>query len=316
MSEVITEVEAGTGRITLNRPQAINALTLEVLHDLEQTLLDWRADEAVERVVLTGAGERGYCAGADVRQLRELVLRNAAEAFAFLVDEYRLDALIADYPKPFSTEFFGVSMGGGLGLGLHGSRRIGGQQLRLAMPETGIGLWPDVGVNYELARTPGRVGEYLAMTGEAIDGPSAVWAGLLDTAPGGDPADSLLAGRQDWIDECFAAASAEQVLAALAGHHDPEARRTGELIAGRSPLSVCVSLEALRRARLAEDVHQVLDQDLALASHFVVESDFVEGVRAQLIDKDRSPHWAHPSVGAVPADLVASMFVLRQVEGA
>ncbi|HSN42712.1 MAG TPA: enoyl-CoA hydratase/isomerase family protein, partial [Propionibacteriaceae bacterium] len=231
---------------------------------------------------------------------------------AFFTDEYRLDALIADYPKPVTALMHGICMGGGLGLSLHASRRVGTATTQLAMPETTIGLFPDVGSCFHLARCPGEVGSHLAMTGVAIDGASALWAGLLDEVADVDPTTpSVLARDASWIDECYVGESASGMVARLEDHHNPRAREAGALIRTKSPWSVCVALEAVRRAADLPSVDAVLAADLILARNFVRDSDFVEGVRAQLVDKDRAPTWRHGRVEDVPDALVQAMFTDR-----
>lgn len=308
MSDLIVEPSAGVGRITLNRPHAINALTLKMCRDLHETLLEWAGDAKINSVEFRGAGERGFCAGADVRQLRRLVLDSPDDARAFFAIEYELDALIASYPKPITSYMSGITMGGGMGLSMHTPMRIADETTVIAMPETTIGMFPDVGSLFELSRAPGEVGTYLAMSGAHIGGASARFAGLVDQAPG-DPAASVLAGDQGWIDDCFTGDDAALILRRLRSHPDQRARAAGADIAAKSPLSVCVALAAIRRAASAASVGEVLATDLTLANSFVDGSDFVEGVRARLVDKDRQPHWRHRSVAEVPAALVESMFV-------
>ncbi|HSN43321.1 MAG TPA: enoyl-CoA hydratase/isomerase family protein, partial [Propionibacteriaceae bacterium] len=243
--DVVFLVDDGVGRIRLNRPRAINALTHDMCLAVERQLLAWVDDDAVSEVELSGEGERGLCSGADVRALREHVLTEPARAIAFFTDEYRLDALIADYPKPFTALMHGICMGGGLGLSLHASRRVGTATTQLAMPETTIGLFPDVGSCYHLARCPGEVGAHLAMTGVAIDAASALWAGLIDELPDADPSTPCVLARDaSWIDECYVGDAASGILARLEAHDDPRAREAGALIRTKSPWSVCVSLEA------------------------------------------------------------------------
>lgn len=305
--EVLYRVQDGTGEVLLNRPRAINALTIEVCHSLLRQLQEWAADEAVTRVRLTGAGDRGLCSGADVRTLRTFCLTSPEMVIGFFDLEYRLDALIASYPKPFTAVLDGISMGGGLGLSLHASHRVGTDTTKMAMPEVTIGLFPDVGVAYELSRMPGETGTYLAMTGESIDAASARWAGLLDEAPG-EAGISRLASDQAWIDECFVGDDAVLIVERLLCHTDDRAREAAEIIRSKSPWSVWVALRALRRAAGMTSVDEVLAQDMVLARNFVDDSDFVEGVRAQLVDKDRNPSWRHSSLAEVPEELIQQMF--------
>lgn len=309
MSEVLFEVTDGVARVTLNRPQAINALTLDMCEAMLGRFQAWVDDDSVAEVEFRGAGERGFCAGADVRRLREHVLDQPELARRFFEVEYTLNALLAEYPKPITSYMSGITMGGGVGLTVHSrGRRIADAATKIAMPETTIGLFPDVGATYELSRCPGEVGAYLAMTGAAIDGASALYAGLVDEAVG-DPEACALASDRWWIDECFVGDDAAQIVERLLAHADERARAAGELIGAKSPWSVWVSLVALRRAAVLPSVREVLAQDLIVAHNFVADSDFVEGVRAQLVDKDRSPRWRHRSLAEVPSDLVQAMFV-------
>lgn len=311
MSELLIGSAAGVGTLTLNRPQRINALTRAMVDQLADQLRDWADDDSITRVELRGAGDRGFCAGADVRVLRDAVLAGRVdEALGFLLAEYDLDQLIAEYPKPVAAHLVGISMGGGLGIGLHQTRRVGAPGTRLAMPEVAIGLWPDVGVCFELARTPGHVGEHLAMTGQTIDGASGYWAGLLDECPGADAEASWLAGASGWIDECYAADDAVTIVDALAGHPHPDARASAEIIGTRSPFSVALALRAVRRARELPDVAAVLDQDRALARTAMSDpADFVEGVRARIVDRDDRPRWRHARLADVEEAEVAARFV-------
>lgn len=311
--DVEFHVADGVGHVELNRPRAINALSIDMMVRLDVVLSAWAHDDTVTAVELHGRGERGFCSGADVREIRQLILDASPRAAGFFEREYRLNALLAAYPKPLTAHLHGISMGGGLGLAEHASRRIAADDLRWAMPEVTIGLFPDCGVLYELARTPGEVGAWLAMTGESIDAASALWAGLVDEVTGAIPGGAVdeecaLSRDQWWINECFTGDDAAAILHRLETHESEDARRCAELIRTRSALSVCVTLEALRRAALAPDVATVLRQDAALARSFIEASDFCEGVRAQLVDKTRDPHWWFARVEDVPRELVEARF--------
>lgn len=310
-ADLLVEVRDRMGVITLNRPRAINALTHEMIMDVERALTAWVDDAEVARVRFVGAGERGFCSGADVRALREQVLAGGDEAVQFFADEYRVNALIAHYPKPTHAVMSGITMGGGVGLAGHCRQREADGTTQIAMPETTIGLFPDVGSLWLLSRMPGRTGEWMALTGSSVDASSALWAGLVTEVDEllVHPDSSWLASARGWIDEGFAGESAGEIVAALAGSEHPDARAAAEVIAARSPLSVCLTLEALHRARTMGSVDEVLAQDLVLARNVMTrESDFVEGVRAQLVDKDRNPRWRHTSVDEVSPDEVKSFF--------
>jgi enoyl-CoA hydratase len=304
--DVLAGVDDGVGHLVLNRPRAINALTLGMIDDLADRLGAWADDDKVERVVLTGAGERGLCSGADVRALRELALAGDPDVDAFFAREYRVNARIATFPKPFEARMTGVTMGGGLGVSAHGSVRVVDATSQLAMPETQIGLFPDVGMLWHLSRA-GAAGIFVALTGLPVDGATALSLGLADTWHGhGDPTDAKL--DQDWVAECFGAEGPVEILGRLEGDWDsPAPGEVAEVLRSRCPLSVAVTWEALRRAA-AMDLEQVLAQDYVLATYFAHHADFVEGVRAQLVDKDRDPRWSHESIEDVSEADVRAVF--------
>lgn len=310
-TEILTKVAGGVGAIVLNRPAQINAVTRTMVDELSDTLHAWAADDRVEQVRLSGAGGRGFCAGADIKALREHVVGGHEQRMLdFLHAEYEMEQFIAYYPKPVTSQLVGVSMGAGLGIGLHNTTSIGEVGTCWAMPEVAIGLWPDVAVCYELSRAPGRVGEYLAMSGETIDGESAYWAGLLVECLGcAGPGLPKLAGATLWIDECFAEPDAPAILAALEAHPSPDARQAARTIRSRSPLSVCIALQAVRNAREMPNLGQVFDQDRELATTLMANpADFVEGVRSKMIDKDDAPTWRHGRVEDVDPAEVAARF--------
>lgn len=342
--EVLYAVSRRIGRVRLNRPKALNSLTTDMCASLLFQLRAWAEDDAVGAVFIDGAGEKGLCAGGDVRALRELLLAGDAEAVLhFWEVEYAVNGLIASYPKPFVAWMDGVVMGGGVGVSSHGSTRLATERAKVAMPETIIGLFPDVGGLYYLAHAPGELGTHLALTGLPVGPADAVLLGLADgvvapddkeqvladlaagleaAGPGDvDPGDadneplaerqvapaSELEAQRGWIDECYAGNDAAQILRRLQEHTDPAAQAAGEAIAARSPHSVVVTLEALRRAA-DMDVHQVLAQDTRLGPHFARHPDFREGVRALLVDKDKDPQWADASVADVDPALVQDAF--------
>ncbi|WP_232549898.1 enoyl-CoA hydratase/isomerase family protein [Propioniciclava soli] len=304
--ELLVEVADGVGRLTLNRPRALNALTAAMIAGIHAALDAWRDDPAVERVELTGAGERGLCAGADVRALRDAVL--AEEPWlGFLADEYAMNAAIVSFGKPYVAHQRGFTMGGGLGVSAHGTRRIAYPDSVFAMPETIIGFIPDVGVMWYLAHAPGQLGTHLALTGASINGTDAVLVGLADEVAGEAPA-SELEGDRAWIDACYAGDDAAAIVARLEAHEHPRARAAAADLRQRCPLAVCVALEALRRVRSMGSVERVLAQDLVLGRHLLGRPDFAEGVRAQLVDKDRTPRWQHARIEDVGRAEVLACF--------
>jgi enoyl-CoA hydratase len=262
-----------------------------MIDDLAHRLTAWSDDDAVERVVLTGAGERGLCSGADVRTLREQALGGDPGVDDFFRREYQVNAQIASYPKPYEARMTGITMGGGLGVSAHGSARVVDATSQLAMPETQIGLFPDVGMLWHLSRA-GAAGAFAALTGLPVDGATALSMGLADTWRGdGDPTDAKL--DEEWVTTCFTADGSVEILARLEGDWDsPAPSEVAEVLRSRCPLSVAVTWEALRRAATM-DLEQVLAQDYVLATYFAHHADFAEGVRAQLVDKDRKPTWSH-----------------------
>lgn len=306
MTDLIIEVTDGIGHLVLNRPRAINALTHDMCAAISEALTAWESDDAVTSVELTGAGERGLCSGADVRGLRELVL-SGGDWLGFFEAEYAMNAQIASYPKPYVAHMRGITMGGGLGVSTHGSRRIAYPDSTFAMPETIIGFTPDVGVAWLLARAPGETGTHLALTGAPCNATDGVLVGLADEIAGEGPA-GVLEDARSWIDECYAGSDAAAIIARLEAHEHPDARAAAALIRQRSPLAVCVTLEAIRRAASLESVEDALEQDMVLARTMVPGPDFIEGVRAQLVDKDRTPRWQHARIEDVTRDEVLALF--------
>jgi enoyl-CoA hydratase len=304
--ELLVEVVAGVGRIRLNRPRQINALTVPMMRALSRVLDDFAADDAVTSVELTGAGERGLCAGADVRALRERAL-SGGDVREFFETEYGVDLQVAGFPKPYRAVMTGITMGGGLGLSAHGSVRVVDATSRLAMPETQIGLFPDVFMTPLLARMPGETGTHLALTGASVNAADALRLGLADEADGPlpDPDPALAA---PWIAECYTGNDPAAILARLEQHADPAAREAAAEVRRRSPLSVAVTLEALRRAATVASLPDLLPQELGLAIRLATGPDFAEGVRAQLVDRDRTPRWTHDRVEDVSRGEVLGYF--------
>lgn len=321
---VLVRVEGRAARIVLNRPRALNALNHEMVHLVDRALTAWEHDPAVETVVITGAGERGLCAGGDIRVVHDDARDGDGTASAaFWRDEYHLNARIARYPKPYVAVMDGIVMGGGVGISAHGSVRIVTERSRVAMPETGIGFVPDVGGTHLLAHAPGELGTHLALTGTAVAAGDAVLCGLADHfVPSvslrdlvADLADTAvrealarhegpvpraeLAGQREWIDACYSADSVEEIIRRLDAFGDPAAKEAAETLLGRSPTALKVTLAALRRARELGPLEAVLDQEYRVSCAFLAAPDLVEGVRAQIIDKDRDPHWTPATLAEV-----------------
>ncbi len=331
--EVLVQVTGGVGFLTLNRPKAINSLNHPMVTALDAALAVWENDDEVRAVVVNGAGERGLCAGGDVVALYHSARADGVEARRFWFDEYRLNARIGRYPKPYVACMDGIVMGGGVGVSAHGSVRVVTETSKIAFPEVGIGFIPDVGGTYLLARAPGLLGMHAALTGAPFSGADAIELGFADhyvpqadlepfiamvTAAGPeaavgafaqDPPPSKLAAQREWIDHCYAGETVTDVLAALRQHGEGPATDAADLISTRSPVALAVTLAALRRAARLDSLEDVLVQEYRVSCASLRSHDFVEGIRAQLVDKDRNPQWSPSSIAAVTDDDVAAYFV-------
>ncbi|QWB21246.1 MULTISPECIES: enoyl-CoA hydratase/isomerase family protein [Streptomyces] len=324
MTDVLFRTTGRAAHIVLDRPKALNALTHGMVRRIDEALTEWERDPAVETVVITGAGERGLCAGGDIRGIHDDARDGDGSASgAFWRDEYHLNARIARYPKPYVAVMDGIVMGGGVGVSAHGSVRIVTERSRIAMPETGIGFVPDVGGTYLLALAPGELGTHLALTGAQIGAGDALLCGLADhyvpsealerfvddlaglpvrealdrhvrPAPEGE-----LAGRREWIDSCFASDTVEEIVQRLLAHGDPAAKETAETLLAKSPTALKVTLTALRRAGRLGPLERVLEQEYRVSCAALSAPDLVEGIRAQVIDKDRNPRWSPATLDEV-----------------
>jgi len=329
--EVLYAQDGHLGRILLNRPKVINVLTSSMVTSVLAQLKDWARDDTVQAVSVEGAGERGLCAGGDVRALRAAVMSGAGgEAVQFWAHEYEMNAAIAGFPKPFVAFMDGVVMGGGVGISAHGSLRLVTERSRVAMPETTIGFSPDVGSLFLLSRAPGEIGTHLAMTGLSVGGADAVAAGLadalvasedipgilarlaagetLDAGIGDTHAVGDLADQRDWIHSCYAGDDPVTILHALRRHPAADAQQSAAVLATRCPMAVSIALQAIRRAARMDTLAQVLEQDRVLGAAMAQSADFVEGVRALLVDRDNSPTWRHSSLEDVDPAEVLAMF--------
>jgi enoyl-CoA hydratase len=330
--EVLIRREGRAGRITMNRPQALNALTHAMVGRIWEALLAWRDDPAVKLVLLDGTGERALCAGGDVRSLYDSRHRGSVHARAFWRDEYRLNALIGRYPKPYVAIQDGIVMGGGIGLSGHARHRIVTERSKLAMPETGIGLIPDVGGTWLLAHAPGEAGVYLGLTGESMGAADAIYArfsdafvpsakldalreGLID-GKGGDVADAIAALAQDagpsalrerreGIDHVFSGATVECILERLSAMPGAWQQAAVATLAQKSPKSLKLTLAAIRNARHLPSLEQALAVEFRLCTRLFEDGEFPEGVRALIIDKDRKPKWSPARLEEVTAEFVA-----------
>jgi enoyl-CoA hydratase len=330
--DVLVTVENGVGLITLNRPKAINSLTHPMVNAIAPVLTDWAGDDAVHAVVVDGAGDRGLCAGGDIVAIYHSARADGSEARQFWHDEYLLNALIGGFGKPYVALMDGIVMGGGVGVGVHGGVRVVTDTTKMAMPEVGIGFIPDVGGTLILSHAPGLLGLHAALTGAPFDGPDAIAMGFADhfvphdkihdfkdaiVADGIDaalathktePPPSQLLAQRDWIDECYAGDSVTEIVAALRGHDAGPANDAANLIVTRSPVSVSVALEAVRRAAKLDTLEDVLRQEYRTSLGSLRSHDLVEGIRAQVIDKDRNPKWSPASLAAVTTADVEAYF--------
>jgi enoyl-CoA hydratase len=339
VSDIVFERRGAAGVVVLDRPHALNALTHAMVRALTGQLAEWAADAAVTRVIVTAAGGRAFCAGGDVRELYDLGRAGRHdEAIAFLHDEYRLDAAVARYPKPYVSLIDGLVMGGGVGISIHGSHRVAGDSLKFAMPEVGIGFFPDVGATWFLPRLPGQVGTWLALTGASLGADDATTFGvgthrvrsarlpeLAEALCGTVPVDAVLgafaepaapgpmAAHRGAIDQLFGAGTVEGILAALAAEaasDGPEAefaRDAAAAIRGKSPTSLKIALSQLRRGKDL-DFDECMRTEYRIVSRIVKGHDFYEGIRAVIVDKDRTPRWQPGSLVAISDADVAAYF--------
>ncbi|MBW8268390.1 enoyl-CoA hydratase/isomerase family protein [Caldovatus aquaticus] len=330
---VIARREGAAGTILMNRPRALNALDLGMVRALAEVVAAWRDDPAVRLVVLEGAGGRAFCAGGDVRRIRELVLAgDCAGVEAFFATEYGMNLGIARFGKPWVSLIDGVCMGGGIGVSVHGSHRVVTEHALLAMPETAICLFPDVGTSYVLPRLPGRIGLWLALTGARLQGADSVHAGLathyvprerlpalraaLIAEGEADPVVARFAEappppsfapHRAAIERCFGAGSVPAILAALEAEGTDWARKQIAILRRMSPTALFVAHELLRRgARLT--LEQCLELELALTRTVTRHPDFAEGVRSVLVDKDGNPRWTPPTIEEVDPAAIAALF--------
>ncbi|MFI9626541.1 enoyl-CoA hydratase/isomerase family protein [Streptomyces sp. NPDC052042] len=334
---VLTHTEGHVRHITLNRPRALNALNHPMVLRIGEALAEAEHDDTITAVLIRGTGERGLCAGGDIRSIHDDASAGGTASPAFWRDEYRLNARIARYPKPYVAIMDGIVMGGGVGVSAHGDVRIVTERSRVAMPETGIGFVPDVGGTHLLAAAPGELGTHLALTADAVGASDALLCGLADhfvparslgaltaaladcrtpaeidevvrahaaSAPEGE-----LAEHREWIDTCYRADSVEEILDRLDSSGVTAAKQAAGAILAKSPTALKVTLSALRRARRLGSLEAVLDQEYRTSCVAFTRPDLVEGVRAQIIDKDRRPRWNPASLAEVTDDDVARFFV-------
>ncbi len=318
--DIVVRERGALRRITLNRPKALNALTLDMAAAMLAALRAWQNDPVVGAVLIDGAGERGLCAGGDLRALYDAAKTGDDLPARFWSTEYRLDLLIARYRKPVIAIMDGMVMGGGVGVSAHAAHRVVTERSAVAMPEVSIGYFPDVAASFLLARAPARIGFHLALTGERIGAADAIYVGLADihipseklaaipaalagcrTAPevraclGGmsnPPAAGKLAAAWPWIDACYGANDVEGIFARLHNSTAAEARTTLATLQNMSPTSLKITLRNIRSALSFGTVEQSFQQDYRLSLACIAGHDFIEGIRAAIVDKDRTPIWS------------------------
>ncbi|CAM3065935.1 enoyl-CoA hydratase/isomerase family protein [Prescottella defluvii] len=330
--EVLVERVGGIGRLTLNRPRAINALNHTMVQAMASALLEWSDDDSVRAVLLTGAGERGLCAGGDIVSIYHDAREGGSGSRDFWRDEYVLNAAIARYGKPYIAIMDGIVMGGGVGVSAHGDVRIVTERSMIGMPEVGIGFVPDVGGTYLLSRAPGELGTHIALTTARLTAGDALACGFADhfvpsdrlgefeqALADGTVEDTLaqfaqaapaseLAAQRNWIDAAYAADTVEEIVANLRASEVPEAQAAAEQILAKSPTAAKVTLRSLRRARELGSLEAVLDQEYRVSLACLQSHDLVEGIRAQVVEKDRRPAWSPVALEAVTDEHVDRFF--------
>lgn len=340
--EVFVEVQGRAALVTLNRPKVLNALTLDMVRQLTAVLLACREAAAIEFVAVRGMGKEGpfghFCAGGDLRFFHEAVFSGNPELEDFFTEEYALNHLVNTFPKPYAVFMDGVVMGGGMGISGHARQgatlRIATERTKMAMPETNVGLFPDVGGGWFLSRCPGHLGEYLALTGQVIGAADALYAGLADAVvpssglqplwesisgqgavqpdAGMQLPQSMLARHEDAIEKFFSLGSVQEIVSALEADGSDFAKETAAVLRKRSPLMLGVTLEQLRRARglsLADDLR--MERGMVRRCFHLrpgAASETVEGIRALAIDKDHAPRWNPARIEDVTPAMVAAFF--------
>ncbi|HKX07404.1 MAG TPA: enoyl-CoA hydratase/isomerase family protein [Stellaceae bacterium] len=341
--EILLERRGALGIVTLNRPKALNTLSLAMYRVMDPKLLEWGRDSSVRGILVRGAGDRAFCAGGDVRAIYDARAHPNGAAGDYKADffreEYRLVERIHRFPKPYVALMDGIAMGGGLGVSVNGSHRVTTERSVSAMPEVHIGLFPDVGATRYLNRCPGRIGLYLALTGARIKAADMLYVGfathharherlaeLTDALAAidwgaeraqvntvlssfhEDPGEPPLRARRTEIDRCFAGGSVEAILDALAREDSDWARETRATIERVSPISLKITFHQMRLGEAGVDIEQALALEYRMTQHVMAGHDFFEGIRAVLVDKDQKPRWEHATVADVSEADVARYF--------
>ncbi|MBX9804828.1 MAG: enoyl-CoA hydratase/isomerase family protein [Alphaproteobacteria bacterium] len=335
--DILAKVEGYAGVITLNRPKALNALSLPMIREMTRCLMEWKDDPEVRTIIIQSGNDKAFCAGGDIRSVYEARQRGDQDYMAAIFqEEYLLNFMIHMCPKPYIALIDGIAMGGGLGISIHGSHRIVTERTVMAMPETNIGFFPDVGASYFLNRCPGEIGTFLGVMGESIGAEDALYAGLathrlgslelpgiyqaltnaqgsaevddiLQDAAGGQ-SDCLLQTHRNLIDRCFAYNTVEEIFEALQQEGTPIVRDWLKETLKKSPTSLKLALALLRRSK-SMSLKEVLALDFQVSRHCVEGHDFFEGIRALLIDKDQNPAWSPSRLSEVSKEMIESYFI-------
>ncbi len=340
MTDVHLRKSGRTGRITLNRPDALNAVTLSMIREIAAILPIWAADNDVAMIVIDAKGDKAFSSGGDIADIYAALTRSDFdEARVFWREEYPLNAALFHFPKPVASFMQGFTMGGGVGIGCHASHRVVGETSRIAMPECGIGLVPDVGGSLLLARASGRIGEYIGTTsyrmepGDAIFAefadyyvPESEWPDLISALERtGDwtkiddaaalPPDSALAANQPQIDAYFAGETLRDILTLLTRSDGDWAQDTLKRLSRNAPLAMASAIELIHRIRITDRIESALTQEFRYVYRAVEQGDFQEGIRAAIVDKDKSPNWQHAAMDApTPANVSAMLMPLGDQE--
>lgn len=337
MSDIYIRKSGRAGRITLTRPKALNALTHEICNEISTALDSWKDVDDIDLLIIDAEGSKAFCAGGDIVELYETGTNgNFAYGHQFWKDEYRMNARLFEFPKPVVTFMQGYTLGGGVGLGGHGSHRIVGNSSKIAMPEVKIGLIPDVGGSHILANAPGRLGEYLGLTaaymnaGDAIHAgfadyfiPEDLWAGLIqDLETTGDhtridavalnPEPGPITRNQDQIDRTFAGEAFQDIVNALKFDTSEFARETLLRLSKHSPLAMACAVELIHRNRSAKSIRAVLEQEYRFVFRAAEHGDLLEGIRAAVIDKDGAPSWKHSTENLPTVEISKMLMPLGQ----
>lgn len=334
--DIVVRERGALRRITLNRPKALNALTLDMAAAMLAELRAWQDDAAVGAVLIDGAGDRGLCAGGDLRALYDAAKCGDDLPARFWSTEYRLDLLIARHRKPVVAVMDGMVMGGGVGISAHAAHRVVTERSAIAMPEVSIGYFPDVGASYILARAPGQTGFHLGLTGERLGAADAIYAGLADihipsqklaelaaaladcrtaadvraclSRMSSPPAAGKLAAARPWIEACYGAGAVEEILARLQANEAADAHAARVILQKMSPTSLKIALRNIRSALSFDKVERSFEQDYRLSLACIAGHDFIEGIRAAIVDKDRKPVWQPGRLEDVTEAIVARHF--------